>query len=70
MFKGKLLRFDDGSRADDEFRSGCKEEDDIEHPRECENCVGEECELVGGEIFMLWVICSGTEREPSRYRVG
>jgi hypothetical protein len=50
VLKGKLLRFDGDGRADNEFGTGCKEEDDIEHSREGENCVGEECELVGGEI--------------------
>ena len=67
VFKRKLLRFNDGGRANNEFRSGYKEEDGVEHPRERENCVGEECELVGG---MHWVIYTAAESEPSRYGVG
>ena len=63
VFKVKLLRFDD------ESRTGCKKEDDIEHPREGENCVGGECELVGSEISIQWAIFSAAEREHSRYGV-
>lgn len=53
VLKGNLLRFNSEGWADNEFRSGCKEEDDVKHPREGENCVGEECELVGGEICII-----------------
>ena len=49
MVKGNLLGFDSEGWADDEFGSCCKEENDIKHPREGENCAGEECELIGGE---------------------
>ena len=49
VVKGNLLGFDSEGWADDEFGSCCKEENDIKHPREGENCAGEECELIGGE---------------------
>jgi len=52
VLKGNLLRFISQGWADDEFGSGCKEEDDVKHPREGENCAGEECELVGGELVI------------------
>ena len=64
MLKGKLL-IDSEGWADDKFGAGCKEKDDIEHPREGKSCIGEECELVGGGISIR-----AAESEPLRYGIG
>jgi hypothetical protein len=51
--KSQILMFDSEAWADDKFGTGCKEEDDIEHPGECENRASKECELVRGEGVII-----------------